>query len=1375
MQNVLLGTLAPISITGQIRAPRAVQTLTASVDTITLYSQTWASGAVTETAFALSWAPFGEGVHAIKLIVHDWLTGTAVYTSHIILDTQAPFLTLATDIITSTHYYQSGRIELSGQITDAGGIAALEWRNTENTWDEPGEWQMAEVSGTTWTASWLVDIVLPQEGAIYPINVRATDVAGRVTLITETLTLDVEPPTLGAPTITFDGAPAIEGQTLLTPTVRASVSLSETADGGGPADVWHGWTETYTATQAQLRPYRPGSIILPLVEDFTATDGVARYFHLLARDALGNTATARYGPFYHDPLGAPTYLSLSEPAGPYSGQPYGGWRNDFCTLAGVDSRVVARAAAESALNQAQQFYYTWDHEQLAFSWLGADWDVDGDLFIYLDTRPDQLPDGQGLPYVRHGGNIAYNPYTSTAANTLMLLPGRSWDLAPTRSIVRRRSPDQGFSSQLPFTAGFPTKARQFSVLNPQFSVFGSQRSPLQATQEITPGYPPRNALNAEYAVWIPDRATAILLRWDDENVAWVRQSAPITGTAWLNYHFTPGDTPITDLFVPFDILSVTTPLSTSMRMVAFATEEDALRTWAVMPPTNPANSGRVVEYASLVGEPHRFALIDWYTLALQNNQCSDYRGRLNFSISSSAGGLNLTFTDDETRLRVMAVALPYTLFAEYGSAYTAWMDEVYCPEHPTHRDCHRTKQPIPAGPFEALQGLKGAYGTPVQPGERVTYTLHYKNELPVMLRDMWAIVNTGGADITWPNQCPLIPWGDVLAAGEGAFHFSGRAGPTGIAGLVINIYPATAFTELEPDTCTYTLDPAQADNGMTLALVHTPDMGPPNYLIIQEPRTFIGPEQAIVRGAVLDASPVATVTLEVEAPGGSVTTLTCPDATPTDGAWTCPWDVAATHDGTMPPTEGDRYRLRARATDPFGYTSAWTPWQTLAVDSTPPDLLFPSDDTLTPTARTARAPLAPLTPGAIHAITDTVFTANQFELSGELDDNRLPESIEICNAQSHNCDAAEILLDTSTIPEEVFTYEDAPTATIPITTSTSALDAFCGTGNFGLARQFVITESVSLASVDVGVNLIHPYRSDISITLVSPAGTAIALAGSGDALILAQDYDVRFTEAAEVSVIADTQPHDIAPPYYDTPRLPLVPLSQLYGESAAGTWRLIICDSDPTADSGSYQRAQLRLTTDTLPEDTRARWRYSPPDMAGRDGEVITRTLSAIDSVGNRSSTPAQLSFTVDNVAPVLTVTQLVTQTPYMTNIVPVRVLQGSVSDGNGVNEVYITLQTPWGVLDYTPLPLNSRVRMSTDMIWHYDLTPFLAGAYKLWVNTVDIAGNLATEGVYTVDVRLPMTQVWLPLIAGAGGQPTGAYGIWLPLVLKDMASSARR
>ena len=70
-----------------------------------------------------------------------------------------------------------------------------------------------------------------------------------------------------------------------------------------------------------------------------------------------------------------------------------------CSQIGADRELARNATGDSALADVQKMYLTWDANNLRMAWTGADWDVDGDLFIYLDTTSG-------------GATTAYNPYAS---------------------------------------------------------------------------------------------------------------------------------------------------------------------------------------------------------------------------------------------------------------------------------------------------------------------------------------------------------------------------------------------------------------------------------------------------------------------------------------------------------------------------------------------------------------------------------------------------------------------------------------------------------------------------------------------------------------------------------------------------------------------------------------------------------------------------------------------------------------------------------------------------------------------------------------------------------------------------------------------------
>jgi hypothetical protein len=70
---------------------------------------------------------------------------------------------------------------------------------------------------------------------------------------------------------------------------------------------------------------------------------------------------------------------------------------------------VSDANALAAYAHAQKLAATFDEQWLALAWTGANWEGDGDLFVYLDTQAG-------------GALTAYNPYTDTLRGALVVLP-----------------------------------------------------------------------------------------------------------------------------------------------------------------------------------------------------------------------------------------------------------------------------------------------------------------------------------------------------------------------------------------------------------------------------------------------------------------------------------------------------------------------------------------------------------------------------------------------------------------------------------------------------------------------------------------------------------------------------------------------------------------------------------------------------------------------------------------------------------------------------------------------------------------------------------------------------------------------------------------
>lgn len=146
--------------------------------------------------------------------------------------------------------------------------------------------------------------------------------------------------------------------------------------------------------------------------------------------------------------------------------------------------------------------------------------------------------------------------------------------------------------------------------------------------------------------------------------------------------------------------------------------------------------------------------------------------------------------------------------------------------------------------------------------------------------------------------------------------------------------------------------------------------------------------------------------------------------------------------------------------------------------------------------------------------------------------------------------------------------------------TTGSINAFT-TCTTPLVRNFTVGTSFTVADVDLGLFMSHAWRGDIRVTLQSPAGTRVQII-NGNTNNSADNLNVILSDENTGQVggsghVADDQLTP-APPPYQRALAPNNALSAFDGQNSAGTWRLEICDTFPSADNGTFTRADLYLT-----------------------------------------------------------------------------------------------------------------------------------------------------------------------------------------------------
>jgi subtilisin-like proprotein convertase family protein len=213
-----------------------------------------------------------------------------------------------------------------------------------------------------------------------------------------------------------------------------------------------------------------------------------------------------------------------------------------------------------------------------------------------------------------------------------------------------------------------------------------------------------------------------------------------------------------------------------------------------------------------------------------------------------------------------------------------------------------------------------------------------------------------------------------------------------------------------------------------------------------------------------------------------------------------------------------------------------------------------------------------------------------------------------------------------------FTYSGPPAAipdnniatgvTVPLTVS--------GISGSVSSVKLVIDGSscnATAGSTTVGIN--HTYVGDLSITLISPSGTAVQLTPINGNVAGVNFCGTTFDDNASTAWTAATTAQN---PYTGSFR-PFVPLSTFLGETANGTWQLKVVDGGP-ADTGSVRAFSIVVTGSSCAAPCPA-LSVSPATLPNASaGTPYSQTLTAAGGVGPYSfatASPLPLGITLSS------------------------------------------------------------------------------------------------------------------------------------------------
>jgi uncharacterized repeat protein (TIGR01451 family) len=411
---------------------------------------------------------------------------------------------------------------------------------------------------------------------------------------------------------------------------------------------------------------------------------------------------------------------------------------------------------------------------------------------------------------------------------------------------------------------------------------------------------PQISLNAGQADWlvrVQDHETAELMRWDGG--AWVVQAALGPERFRFNAGLRGGET---DLYLPFELLGMAA--GAPLGVLGFAVDEPepgrGLLLWSTLSRFNPLNSPRVHPLAAgaprtaifLLSSAHRWG-------ATGAGVCP------NGTRPEGSGGGVTSWGDADVRLELTSD--PPGLTVNGLSGGLDWVDS-------------------PETLWEQLANLLHGGHPPLQDGQQIVYTVHYRNE---------GVHTAVGVHLDLKARGKLqlldgpVTLGDIAPGGEGHATFRGvvnrDAGAADLAVVAVWLHDAAHPAG--------TLPLGWLWNG------HRVDQGGPESktLAVDLPGLMVGTGTVALRGRSHDEAGMASVHVQITSPSGFVSELDCPVERPHDGSWRCPWNVTASNDGVVP-ADGERFSLMLQGVDRFGQPGPWAgPW-IVSVDAAPPEV-----------------------------------------------------------------------------------------------------------------------------------------------------------------------------------------------------------------------------------------------------------------------------------------------------------------------------------------------------------------------------------------------------------------------------------------------------